>query len=371
MSNKVLVTGGAGFIGSYLTDRLVEQGHDVRIFDNLTHQVHQGKLPGYLNKRAEFIKRDVSDYSSLKKAIEGIEFIFHFAARVGIGQSMYQVKDFVEANTIGTANLMDILANTNHNIKKLIVAGSFTIYGEGSYKCQNCGIVEPKLRSEEQLKNKEWEMNCPKCGKTAVPVPITEEKSPNPTSIYAITKKDQEDICMSIGKSYGIPTVVLRYPLVYGPRQSLNNPYTGVITIFINRLMNNKSPVLYEDGLQTRDFVYVHDVVSANILAMKSPAFNYQTFNIGTGKATSIKQVAELLAKMMKKNIKPEITHQYRKGDVRHCIADFTKVKKLGFEPKFNISKGLQEVIEWSSAQTAEDRFDEAAKALKDRNLTG
>jgi len=370
VSHKILVTGGAGFIGSFLVDELVKQGHHVRIFDNLEPQVHQGGVPNYMNKNAEFIRGDVLDYAALKKATEDIEIIFHQAARVGVGQSMYLVKGYVGVNTLGTANLLDILVNTNNNVKKLVVASSMSTYGEGSYKCDDCSIVYPKLRAEQQLQKRDWEMRCPKCNKTVQPIPTKEEKTQDTTSVYAITKKDQEDMCLNIGRSYGIPTVALRYFNVYGPRQSLSNPYTGVAAIFQSRLKNNNPPVIYEDGLQTRDFVSVRDVVAANILSMKNSVADYEALNVGTGKPVNIKQIAELLAKLMKKKINPRITNQFRKGDIRHCFADISKIKnKLDFEPKVKFTDGIKELVKWSSGEAAADRFEQATQELKNKNL--
>lgn len=370
MKHRVLVTGGAGFIGSFIVDELIKEGHDVTIYDNLEPQVHQGKMPDYLNKKAKFIKADVLDYDMLKKAVLDAEIIFHEAAMVGVGQSMYQPKRYVTANTMGTATLLDVLVSSNHNVKKLLVASSMSTYGEGSYSCEGCGVVAPKLREEKQLEKHDWEMHCPKCGKTAKPIPTKEEKVQDTNSIYAITKKDQEDMCLTIGRSYGIPTVAFRYFNVYGPRQSLSNPYTGVAAIFISRLKNNNKPIVYEDGLQTRDFVSVHDIAAANMLAMKSSAADYQVLNVGTGRATSIKQVAEILAKVMNKKIEPELTNKFRKGDIRHCISDISKIRsKLGFEPKVRFEEGIKELISWSEKQQAVDSFERAAQELKEKKL--
>jgi dTDP-L-rhamnose 4-epimerase len=253
---KLLITGGAGFIGSHLVDALIDRGHEVAIYDNFEPQVHKTE-PEYLNKNAELIRADVRDKETLKNAIMDTEIIFYQAAMVGVGQSMYQVEKYVDVNTFATAKLLDILANEEHSVKKLIVASSMSIYGEGAYQCGDCGIVYPALRSEERR----WEMTCPNCGKEVVPMPTGESKPLQPTSIYAVTKKDQEEMCLAIGRSYGIPTVALRYFNVYGPRQSLNNPYTGVCAIFSSRIKNKNPPLIFEEGLQSRDFISVHDIV--------------------------------------------------------------------------------------------------------------
>jgi dTDP-L-rhamnose 4-epimerase len=367
---KILVTGGAGFIGSFITDALVEEGHDVRILDSLEPQVHQNKTPDYLNPKAEFIKGDVRDASILKEALKDIEIVFHQAALVGVGQSMYQVKRYLEVNTLGTANLMDFLINSNNNVKKIIVASSMSTYGEGSYKCDKCGIVNPSLRTEQQMKTNQWELHCPSCNNIVVPIPTKESKIQDITSIYALSKKDQEDMVINLGKTYGIPTVALRYFNVYGPRQSLSNPYTGVAAIFMSRIKNNHPPIVYEDGMQSRDFVSVHDVVQANILAMKDNNANYEIFNVGSGKIITIKSIAEKLSKLYNVDIKPKITNQFRKGDVRHCFADISKIRsKLGYDPKISFEEGMKELITWSSDQQAFDKFDQSVEELKKKGL--
>ncbi len=366
---KILVTGGAGFIGSFLVDKLISDGHSVRIFDNLEPQVHQNKIPDYLNKEAEFIKADVMDYDALAKAIDDVEVIFHEAAMVGVGQSMYQIRRYVNVNTLGTANLLDILVNKNHGVKKLIVASSMSSYGEGLYICENCGEIEPPLRTEEQFERKEWELKC-SCGKSLKPIPTPESKFQDCNSIYAYTKKYQEDMVMNIGKTYGIPVTALRYFNVFGPRQSLSNPYTGVIAIFMSRLMNNNQPLIFEDGNQTRDFISVHDIVKANIMSMKQRSADYERFNIGTGRATSIKEIALVLGKLLNKKIQPDITNRFRKGDVRHCIGDISKIKnKLGFVPDVSLEEGMKELIEWSSNQESVDKVEGATRELEEKGL--
>ena len=265
-----------------------------------------------------------------------------------------------------------MLANEENEVKKLIVASSMSIYGEGAYECDNCGGVYPKLRGEEQLKRREWELRCPNCGEIVKPIPTGEEKPLNPTSIYAITKRDQEEMCLTVGRAYGIPTVALRYFNVYGPRQSLNNPYTGVCAIFSARIKNGKPPLIFEDGLQTRDFVSVHDVVRANILAMESSNANYEIFNVGTGEATNILEIAYALIKLYNKDkeLEPEITNKYRAGDIRHCYADIAKIKnKLGFKPGAGLEEGMKELVEWGEKEEAVDKFDDAHEELKARGL--
>lgn len=367
---KILITGGAGFIGSFLTDELIKKGQTVTIFDNLEPQVHQGRIPEYLNQEAEFVQGDLLDYNALKQVVKGQEIIFHQAAMVGVGQSMFQIKRYIEANSLGTANLIDILVNQEHRVKKLLVASSMSIYGEGSYRCQECGIAEPQPRAEERMLNKDRELYCSGCGRNLKPIPTNESKKPELNSIYALTKKDQEQICLIAAKVHKIPTVILRYFNVYGPRQSLSNPYTGVIAIFASRIKNNKPPIIFEDGLQSRDFVSVHDIVRANLLCMESNAADYEIFNVGTGRGTTILQVAEVLSKLYGKDIKPAITHKFRKGDIRHCLADISNIQsKLGFEPKVSLEDGLKEFVRWSETAKSIDNTERAVQELEEKGL--
>ena len=367
--SKVLVTGGAGFIGSHLVDKLVEMGNEVVVVDSLEEQVHT-KKPDYLNPKAQYLFEDIRAEGVLAKAIQEVEVIYHEAAAVGVGQSMYQVEKYVDVNTMATAKLLDILVNKEHNVKKLIVASSMSIYGEGAYECGYCGVVYPDLRTEEQLKQREWEMKCPKCGKIVKPIPTSEDKPLHPTSIYAITKSDQEEMCLTIGRAHGIPTVALRYFNVYGPRQSLNNPYTGVCAIFSSRIKNENPPLIFEDGAQSRDFVSVHDIVEANILAMESSNADYEVFNVGTGKVTNILGIAQTLIKLYDKELKPETTNKYRAGDIRHCFADISKIRtKLGYKPNVNFEDGMEDLVAWGEKEEAQDKFEEAHEELLKRGL--
>lgn len=371
---KILITGGAGFIGSHLVDELVKQGHCVKIYDNLQPQVHgrRRKIPEYLNKDAEFINADILDKEKFYKALRGVDMLFHQAALVGVGQSMYEIARYTEGNTLGAATMLDVIANKKHDLKKMIIASSMSIYGEGKYKCKECGVVFPKLRPEKQLKAKVWEMLCPLCHKEAEPMLTDETKPLFPTSIYAINKRDHEEMFFAIGKAYKIPTVALRYFNVYGPRQALSNPYTGVCAIFSARILNNNSPVIFEDGLQSRDFIHIKDVVLANMLAMKEEKANYEVFNVGTGIATNILKIAEVLIKKLKpyKKLKPEIKNDFRQGDIRHCFADITKINKaLGFTPSISFEEGIDDLIGWVRKQTCEDKVIKALTELENRGL--
>ena len=368
---NVLVTGGAGFIGSHLVDALVEQGHRVRVLDALVSQVHgEDAKPAYLSAAAEFVQGDVCDRKVVDGALEGIDVVFHEAAEVGVGQSMYEIERYVRANDLGTAVLLEAILERRPQIKKLVVASSMSIYGECAYTCAGCGSVSPQLRPAEQLLDRRWELECPKCGSHLSPAPTPEEKPLFPTSVYAVTKQDQEQFCLAVGRSYGIPAVALRYFNVYGTRQALSNPYTGVCAIFSARLLNGNRPLVFEDGEQTRDFVHVSDIVRANLLALESDRANYHAINIGTGRATSVRTVSRLLAEGLGLDLEPEIVAKYREGDIRHCVADISKAKELlGYEPQVSLERGIPELLSWVRAQAAQDQVASATAELESRQL--
>lgn len=368
---NILVTGGAGFIGSHLVDALIERGHSVRILDSLVEQVHGPTVPSHLNSQAEFIKGDVCDAELVAKALEGIEVVYHQAAEVGVGQSMYEIVRYVKANDLGTAVLLEEMLKRPTQFKKLIVASSMSIYGEGAYRCDTCDkLVNPFLRPNEQLAAHDWEFKCEDCNGQLRTIGTTEEKPLFPTSVYAVTKQDQEQYCLAVGRAYKIPTVAFRYFNVYGTRQALSNPYTGVCAIFSSRLLNHQAPTIFEDGEQSRDFVNVKDIVQANLLAMETSGGDYHAFNIGTGRATSIKKISELLAAGLGKDLAPIIVGKYREGDIRHCVADISKARKmLGYEPKVALEDGLAELLKWLGEQEAEDKVDAATAELTSRAL--
>ncbi|MEW6606604.1 MAG: NAD-dependent epimerase/dehydratase family protein [bacterium] len=369
----MLVTAGAGFIGSHLVDALLEEGHYVRILDNLDPQVHgkEQKIPEYLNKEAEFIYGDVRNRDQVKKAISDIEVIFHEAAVVGVAQSMYEVERYIHSNTYGTAVLWDVLINEPNKVKKVIVASSMSIYGEGEYRCNKCGIVYPKLRGIERLKAHKWEIECPKCGFECLPIPTGEEKPLIPTSIYAISKKDQEEMSIVLGRAYNIPVVALRYFNIYGPRQALSNPYTGVAAIFSSRILNNNPPLIFEDGGQSRDFIHVKDIVRTNLLAMKNDKSDYLIFNVGCGHPITIFEIANLLISNLNPTLTPQIANKFREGDIRHCFADVSKIKKeLGFEAQISFEDGINDLIQWVKTQSADDLVDVATSILGKKGLT-
>ena len=367
----MLVTGGAGFVGSHLVDALVANGHQVSVLDALVPQVHGTNAnPVNLDKTVEFLRGDVCDRAIVDKALDGIEVVFHEAAEVGVGQSMYEIERYVKANDLGTAVVLEAILARQQQIKKLVVASSMSIYGEGACKCETCGVVYPQLRPSEQLIDRRWELECATCGKELTPIGTTEEKPLFPTSVYAVTKQDQEQFCLAVGRSYKIPTVALRYFNVYGTRQALSNPYTGVCAIFSSRLLNGNAPMIFEDGEQSRDFVHVSDIVQANLLALETDRADYQALNVGTGVATSVRAVCNLLAKGLGLDIEPEIVGRYREGDIRHCVSDISKARKLlGYEPKVSLEQGIPELLTWVRAQAAQDQVESATAELESRQL--
>ena len=368
---KVLVTGGAGFIGSHLVDGLIEKGYSVRILDSLVEQVHGTKVPVHLNKNAEFIKADVCDADAVAQALDGVDIVYHEAAEVGVGQSMYEIVRYVKANDLGTAVLLEGIIKMPKKLKKLVVASSMSIYGEGEYACDSCKkTVHPQLRENEQLDNHDWELRCTDCSSPLRPIGTTEEKPLFPTSVYAVSKQDQEQYCLSVGRAYKIPTVAFRYFNVYGSRQALSNPYTGICAIFSSRFLNNQPPMIFEDGEQTRDFVHVSDIVQANLLALETDKADYKAINVGTGRATSVNEIAAALAKGLGKDIQSQVVGKYREGDIRHCVADISRGRELlGYEPKVSLEDGLPALLDWVKNQESEDMVEQASAELSSRGL--
>lgn len=370
MPKNVLVTGGAGFVGSHLCDALLEAGHKVRAFDNLTPQVHGDSLPGYLSSDVELVRGDMRDEAALSVALKGVEVVFHLAAAVGVGQSMYEIAHYMGSNTQGTAILLQQLLNRRSQVEKLVLASSMSVYGEGKYLCAQCGEAAPTLRSNEQLRAKSWEMRCPSCGETLAPIATDESKPLQCSSIYALSKKDQEEMCLLFGRTYGLSVVALRYFNIYGSRQALSNPYTGVAAIFASRLLNGNPPLVFEDGKQMRDFVSVHDVAQANLLAMETDGADGMALNIGSGEPISIQEVAAALASALGTEIPVEVTGKYRAGDIRHCFGDISAARKsLGYKPQVHFTEGVKELVEWLQGQQPQDRAAEAVAQLNNFGL--
>jgi len=362
---RVLITGGAGFVGSNTADALLEAGHSVRIFDSLDSQVHSAGIYSYLPNGAEFVLGDVRNRTQLSKAVRGMEVIFHLAAAVGVGQSMYKISDYMAVNSLGTANLLQAILDTGSQPEKIIVASSMSIYGEGKYDCLTCGAVAPPPRSLDRLKEKRWETICPTCGQTLVPASTAEDKPLQCTSIYALSKKDQEEMALLFGRTYQIPVVALRYFNIYGPRQALSNPYTGVAAIFASRLMASKPPVIFEDGEQMRDFVSVHDITRANLLVMQSDKSDGKAINIGSGEPVTIREIAAELERALGVHAPLEITGKYRAGDIRHCFADISAATQLlSYQPSVPLKQGIEELVGWLQTQQATNEVDEAMEQL-------
>ncbi len=370
---KILVTGGAGFIGSHLVNALLARKYSVRVLDALVEQVH-GPDP-FAGLRippgVEFIQGDVRDERMWQQALTGCDVVYHLAAEVGVGQSMYDIVRYMSTNTMGTSILLELLANRKHVVQKVIVASSMSIYGEGQYTCATCGPMTPAVRPISQLEQQQWEVLCPRCNAVLEPLPTSEEKPLQPTSVYAISKRDQEELCLTLGRAYDIPTVALRFFNTYGSGQSLSNPYTGVAAIFASRLLNNRPPIIFEDGKQMRDFVHVDDIVQALILALEKDAANYEMFNVGSGAPISISEVASTLGAALDCDLQPEIVQRFRAGDIRHCYADISKAKSLlGYHPRVSFQEGMAELIDWVQQQTPVDRVELASAELDQRGLT-
>ncbi|MHC1696767.1 MAG: NAD-dependent epimerase/dehydratase family protein [Geobacteraceae bacterium] len=371
---NILITGGAGFIGSNLCLRLRALGNKVRVLDNLTPQVHgnDAHAGNLLPADVDFRKGDVRNLDTLRKSLDGIDIVYHLAAQTGVGQSMYNIHEYIDCNVEGTAALLDLLAADRGTVRQIVLASSRAVYGEGAYTCTSCGVVYPQPRSLDQLRNSRWNIGCPKCSSALEPLPTDEEKPLQPGSVYAISKQVQEQLCMCVGRTYDLPVTALRFFNVYGPGQSLINPYTGIITIFAARIRERKPPQIYEDGLESRDFVYITDIVDALVLALGNTSAYYETINVGSGMAISVLEMARMMLRSMKVNLEPDVIGKFRQGDIRHCHADLTKAQRLlGYQPKVSFGEGIDKFLAWAANEHSEDNLSAATSELKQHGLFG
>jgi dTDP-L-rhamnose 4-epimerase len=370
MSKRILITGGAGFVGSHLADELLAHGYEVRALDSISPQVHgaDAARPSYLDREVELIPGDVRDRDAVRHALRGVDAVFHFAAMVGVGQSMYEIEQYTSVNNVGTAVLLEALAE--RPVEKLLVASSMSIYGEGFYRRPDGRPAAGVERSLEQLQRREWEVRS-EDGEVLVPLPTPESKTPSLPSVYALSKYDQERMCLTVGRAYGIPAVALRFFNIYGTRQALSNPYTGVLAIFASRFLNDKPPLINEDGRQQRDFVNVRDVAACCRLALEKPQADGKAFNVGSGRPVTVAAIARRMADVLgKEHLQPEITGKYRVGDIRHCFPDISLAQDLlGYHPAVTLEEGLVELAGWLEGQVAIDRVEEARRELAARGL--
>jgi dTDP-L-rhamnose 4-epimerase len=362
---QTLVTGGAGFIGGHLVRRLLDAGDEVVVLDSLEEQVHGGVVPAHLGD-VRFIHANAGDRKAVRTALDGADRVVHLAAAVGVGQSMYEIERYTQLNTQATAAFLEELISSDRRPERLVVASSMSIYGEGEYLCPEHGRVAPGPRPESQLRERRWEPVCEQCGAELAAVATSESKPLIPTSIYAINKRDHEEMCIVVGNAYDIPTTALRFFNVYGPGQALSNPYTGVAAIFSSRLLNGNAPVIFEDGRQSRDFINVADIVEGIVRALESDAAAGHAVNLGTGRRVTVGEVALALADGLGLEIEPEYPRQYRAGDIRHCYADTTKARALmGFEASISLEDGMRDLVQWVQAQEADDNVAAATDTLR------
>ncbi|WHY76925.1 SDR family NAD(P)-dependent oxidoreductase [Neobacillus sp. WH10] len=376
MSKKVLITGGAGFIGSSLALKLLDKGYCITVLDNLSPQIHgedgaSSELFQKIKDKVNFIKGDVVNSDDWRKALKGQDVVVHLAAETGTGQSMYEINKYIDVNVKGTSNLLDILTNEEHQVGKIVIAASRAIYGEGMYHCSEHGTVFPVERLDEDMSQGDFEVKCPICRRNVELMATTEETKIHPTSIYGITKQMQEEMCMVVGKSLNIPVVAYRYQNVYGPGQSLKNPYTGILSIFSTIIKNNNNINIFEDGNESRDFVFIDDVVDATILGIEKDEANFESFNVGTGVCTTVIEVADLLKEKYQSGTEIEISGNYRLGDIRHNYADLTKIhEKLGFTPKVSFEEGIGKFVQWVNQQdVVEDQYQKSIDEMKKKGL--
>lgn len=362
---KALVTGGAGFIGSHIVDVLLERGYDVRVFDSLELPTHAAGVPAYLAKDAEFVLGDMRDRNAVRRALEGVDVVVHDAATGGFTA---RIADYISANSLGTAQMLEIIRDDKLPVQKIVVASSIAVYGEGKYECPEHGVVFPQLRPIEQMERREWEVKCPRCGAELTPLLTDEETPVDPATAYGISKYDQERLVIMFGKQTGIPTVALRYFVNFGPRQSVHNPYTGVCSIFSSRILNDRPIFIYEDGNQTRDFIFVRDIARANLFVLEDSRADFGVFNAATGRAITIRELAASLQECLGKEAQIEYPGRFRPGEVRHMTADVTKLADLGFRAECSLRDGLAQYVDWLMQQGPVP-FTDAERELKNSGV--
>jgi len=364
---RALVTGGAGLIGSHVTDLLVREGWKVRVLDNLEPNTHKRGRPTWINPNAEFTEGDLRDRETITAALDKIDIVFHQAA---YGGYMPEIAKFVHVNSLGTAQMLEVIREKHLPIRKIVVASSQAVYSEGAGECPNHGLVFPSVRPVEQLRKGDWEVRCPICGAITKSVPTPENAPVAGETVYGLTKVDQERLVLLWGRQVGIPTVALRYSCTYGPRQSTFNPYTGVIAIFCTRLLNNLRPVLYEDGEQTRDFSFVEDIARANLLAAETDKLDGLPVNVGSGRGVTIREIAKQVSNALKIDIEPEVNGEFRPGEMRHLTSDTTRIRSVGYESHVDLTEGIQRYIDWIRTQSdIRDYFSEAEKILRNKGV--
>ncbi|PYL63891.1 MAG: epimerase [Verrucomicrobia bacterium] len=364
---RALVTGGAGLIGSHIADLLVQEGWKIRVLDNLEPQTHRRGKPAWINEKAEFIQGDLRDRETIATALDQIDIIFHQAA---YGGYMPEIAKYVHVNSLGTAQMLEVIREKKLSVQKIIVASSQAVYSEGAGICPKHGLIFPPVRPVEQLRRGDWQVHCPICGAITKSAPTPENAPVGGETVYGLTKVDQEKLVLLWGKQVGIPTVALRYACTYGPRQSIFNPYTGVIAIFCTRLLNDLAPVLYEDGEQTRDFSFVDDIARANLLAAETDKLDGLPANVGSGHGTPIREVAEQLCAALKIDIAPEIKGEFRPGEMRHLTSDTKRIRAAGYEPRVDLAEGIARYLDWVRAQSdVRDYFSEAAEILRSKGI--
>lgn len=373
---KVLISGGAGFIGSNLALKLMDRGYEVVLLDNLSQQIH-GENPeesytyNLVRDKCELIVGDVTKFEDWRRALKSVDIVVHLAAETGTGQSMYEINKYVDVNIGGTAKLMEVITNEINQVKKVVVAASRAVYGEGKFQCEEHGIVYPESREDQDMSRGDFEVKCPICNQNVEMLPTDEESKLHPTSVYGHTKQSQEELCIIVGKSINLPVVAFRFQNVYGPGQSLKNPYTGILSIFSTRIKNGNDLNIFEDGLETRDFVYIEDITDSIILGIENDNANFQSFNVGSGEKIDVLTVANTLKEKYGSNVNINVSGNYRLGDIRHNLGDLTKIRTLlGYEPKVKFTEGISNFVDWVEKQNVEsDNYEASIEEMKKKGL--